>query len=153
MPRDFRVDSRMGAARRGARGTSVHTTFRSASLSEDRSRRFLNWLAPGINNYSAIRAFASVLRPRSHRFPLTTSQHGSPRAMVPIGNFEKVMPLDILPAPLLKALIVRDTETARALGCLELDEEDLALCSFVCCSKYEYGSFLRDTLDLIEKDG
>jgi Na+-transporting NADH:ubiquinone oxidoreductase subunit A len=122
-------------------------------LREDRSRHFLNWLAPGIDNYSAIRAFVSTLRPRRYRFPLTTSQHGSPRAMIPIGNFEKVMPLDILPAPLLKALIVRDTETARALGCLELDEEDLALCSFVCCSKYEYGSFLRDTLDQIEKDG
>ena len=122
-------------------------------LREDQTRRFLNWLAPGIDKYSAIRAFASVLRPRSHRFPLTTSQNGSPRAMIPIGNFENVMPLDILPAPLLKALIVRDTETARALGCLELDEEDLALCSFVCCSKYEYGAFLRDTLDLIEKDG
>ena len=122
-------------------------------LREDRTRRFLNWLAPGINSYSAIRAFASAFRPRSHRFPLTTSQHGSPRAMIPIGNFEKVMPLDILPAPLLKALIVRDTQSARALGCLELEEEDLALCSFVCCSKYEYGSFLRDTLDLIEKDG
>ena len=122
-------------------------------LREDRTRRFLNWLAPGINSYSAIRAFASAFRPRSHQFPLTTSQHGSPRAMIPIGNFEKVMPLDILPAPLLKALIVGDTQSARALGCLELEEEDLALCSFVCCSKYEYGSFLRDTLDLIEKDG
>jgi Na+-transporting NADH:ubiquinone oxidoreductase subunit A len=122
-------------------------------LREDRSRRFLGWLAPGFGNYSAIRAFVSALRPRSHRFPLTTSQHGSPRAMIPIGNFENVMPLDILPAPLLKALIVEDTETARALGCLELDEEDLALCSFVCCSKYEYGAFLRSTLDLIEKDG
>ena len=122
-------------------------------LREDRSRQFLHWLSPGIHKYSAIRVFASALRPRSYRFPLTTSQHGSPRAMIPIGNFEKVMPLDILPAPLLKALIVHDTETARALGCLELDEEDLALCSFVCCSKYEYGAFLRDALDLIEKDG
>lgn len=122
-------------------------------LREDRSRRFLGWLAPGFDNYSAIRAFVSALRPRTHRFPLTTSQHGSPRAMIPIGNFENVMPLDILPAPLLKALIVEDTETARALGCLELDEEDLALCSFVCCSKYEYGAFLRSALDLIEKDG
>lgn len=122
-------------------------------LHEDRSRHFLNWLAPGINKYSSIRAFASALRPRSHQFSLTTSQNGSPRAMIPIGNFEKVMPLDILPAPLLKALIVHDTETARALGCLELDEEDLALCSFVCCSKYEYGSYLRYTLDLIEKNG
>ena len=73
--------------------------------------------------------------------------------MVPIGNFENVMPLDILPAPLLKALIVQDTETARALGCLELEEEDVALCSFVCSSKYEYGSYLRETLNLIEKGG
>ena len=55
--------------------------------------------------------------------------------------------------PRVKALIVRDTDTAKAIGCLELEEEDLALCSFVCCSKYEYGSFLRETLDLIEKNG
>jgi Na+-transporting NADH:ubiquinone oxidoreductase subunit A len=122
-------------------------------LPEDRSRHFLNWLRPGIGSYSAIRAYASSLRSRRHRYPLTTSQHGGPRAMVPIGNFEKVMPLDILPAPLLKALIVQDTETAKALGCLELEEEDLSLCSFVCCSKYEYGQFLRETLDLIEKNG
>ena len=122
-------------------------------LHEDRSRHFLNWLAPGLSKYSALRAFASVLRPRSHQYALTTSQNGSPRAMVPIGNFEKVLPLDILPAPLLKALIVHDTETARALGCLELGEEDLALCSFVCCSKYEYGGYLRDALDLIETNG
>lgn len=122
-------------------------------LREDRSRHFLRWLAPGFDSFSAIRAYASALRPRTHRFPLTTSQHGSPRAMVPIGNFEKVMPLDILPAPLLKALIVQDTEMAQALGCLELDEEDLALCSFVCSSKYEYGLALRETLDLIEKNG
>ena len=122
-------------------------------LAEDRSRHFLRWLAPGTNRYSAIRAFLGALRPRSHRFSLSTSQHGSPRAMIPIGNFEKVMPLDILPAPLLKSLIVHDTESAKALGCLELEEEDLALCSFVCCSKYEYGAFLRENLDLIEKNG
>ena len=122
-------------------------------LHEDQARHFLDWIAPGFGKYSAIRAFAAALRPNSHRFALTTSQQGSPRAMVPIGNFERVMPLDILPAPLLKALIVQDTETAKALGCLELEEEDLALCSFVCCSKYEYGSFLREALDLIEKNG
>jgi Na+-transporting NADH:ubiquinone oxidoreductase subunit A len=122
-------------------------------IHEDRSRHFLDWLAPGFGKFSAIRAFAAALRPRSHRFALSTSQQGSPRAMVPIGNFERVMPLDVLPAPLLKALIVQDTETAKALGCLELEEDDLALCSFVCCSKYEYGSFLRDALNLIEKSG
>jgi Na+-transporting NADH:ubiquinone oxidoreductase subunit A len=122
-------------------------------LHEDTSRHFLDWLAPGFGKFSAIRAFAGSLRPKRHQFALTTSQMGSPRAMVPIGNFEKVMPLDILPVPLLKSLIVRDTESAKALGCLELEEEDLALCSFVCCSKYEYGAFLRETLDMIEKNG
>ncbi len=122
-------------------------------LPEGREREFLGWLAPGVNKYSAINAFAASLLSREKSYPLTTSQHGSPRAMVPIGNFERVMPLDILPAPLLKALLVRDTDTARALGCLELDEEDLALCSFVCCSKYEYGPELRENLDMIERDG
>ncbi len=122
-------------------------------VEEDRTRRFLDWLAPGFGKYSAIPAFAASITPGRRRFALSTSQQGSPRAMVPIGNFEKVMPLDILPTPLLKALIVHDTETAKSLGCLELEEEDLALCSFVCCSKYEYGSFLREALDLIEKNG
>ena len=121
-------------------------------IPEGREREFFGWLAPGFGKYSAINAFASSLLP-GRRFRLTASQHGSPRAMVPIGNFEKVMPLDILPAPLLKALLVRDTDSARELGCLELDEEDLALCSFVCCSKYDYGPALRATLDQIERDG
>ena len=73
--------------------------------------------------------------------------------MVSIGSFEKVMPLDILPTPLLKALLVEDTDRAQELGCLELDEEDLALCSFVCNGKYEYGPFLRMNLDEIEANG
>lgn len=73
--------------------------------------------------------------------------------MVPIGTYEKVVPLDVLPTHLLRALITRDTVTAQELGCLELDEEDLALCTFVCPGKYEYGSILRDNLEMIEKEG
>jgi Na+-transporting NADH:ubiquinone oxidoreductase subunit A len=73
--------------------------------------------------------------------------------MVSTGSFERVMPLDILATPLLKALLVRDTDSAQMLGCLELDEEDLALCSFVCNGKYEYGPHLRMTLDDIEANG
>lgn len=73
--------------------------------------------------------------------------------MVPIGSYEKVMPLDILATQLLRALIVGDTEQAQLLGCLELAEEDLALCTFVCPGKYEYGSILRDNLSAIEIDG
>ena len=86
-------------------------------------------------------------------FRFTTSQNGSPRAMIPIGSYERVMPLDILPTQLLRALIVADTEMAQKLGRFELDEEDLALCTYVCAGKYEYGPILRDNLARIEKEG
>ena len=121
-------------------------------LADGSDREFLSWLRPGVGKYSSLRAYAGHLLNRG-RFPLTTSQNGSPRAMVPIGSFERVMPLDILATPLLKALLVEDTDRAKELGCLELDEEDLALCSFVCNGKYEYGPFLRMNLDEIETNG
>jgi Na+-transporting NADH:ubiquinone oxidoreductase subunit A len=73
--------------------------------------------------------------------------------MVPIGSYERVVPLDVLPTQLLRALLVRDTDSAQLLGCLELDEEDLALCSFVCPSKYDFGPLLRENLEQIERDG
>ena len=73
--------------------------------------------------------------------------------MVPIGSYEQIMPLDILPTQLLRSLIVGDTEEAQKLGALELSEEDLALCTFVCPGKYEYGSILRKNLTTIEKEG
>ena len=82
-----------------------------------------------------------------------TLQNGNVRAMVPLGNYENVMPLDILPTQMLRALIVGDTDSAQALGCLELDEEDLALCSFVCPSKHDFGPVLRIRLEQIEKEG
>ena len=79
--------------------------------------------------------------------------HRGERAMVPIGNYERVMPLDILPTMLLRDLLAGDTDSAQALGCLELDEEDLALCTYVCPGKYEYGPALRSVLTQIEQEG
>ena len=73
--------------------------------------------------------------------------------MVPIGLYERIFPLDILPTFLLRALLVGDLEKAEELGCLELDEEDLALCSFVCPSKYDFGYLLRERLTTIEVEG
>jgi Na+-transporting NADH:ubiquinone oxidoreductase subunit A len=121
-------------------------------LREGREREFLGWMAPGFNKYSASKVFISSLFMK-RRFRLTTSQNGSPRAMVPTGTFERVVPLDILPTQLLRALVVQDTETALGLGCLELDEEDLALCTFVDTGKYDYGTILRDNLRRIRKEG
>ncbi len=121
-------------------------------IAEGSPREFLSWMRPGADKYSTLRAFASSWLRKSD-FPLTSSQNGSPRAMVSTGSFERVMPLDILPTVLLKALLVRDTDAAQQLGCLELDEEDLALCSFVCNGKYNYGPHLRKALDEIEAYG
>ena len=120
-------------------------------LPEGTPREFLSFLRPGIGKFSSTRAFFGKLLGGPYRF--TTSQNGSPRAMVSTGSFEEVMPLDLLPTPLLKALLVRDTDGARDLGCLELDEEDLALCSFVCNGKYNYGRHLRNNLHEIEVNG
>jgi Na+-transporting NADH:ubiquinone oxidoreductase subunit A len=121
-------------------------------LREGREREFLGWLGPGLSKFSASNAFASALFP-NRKLPLTTSQNGSPRALIPVEAYQRVMPLRLLPTLLLRAILVGDTLTARELGCLELDEEDLSLCSFVCPSKYDYGPALRETLNRIEKEG
>lgn len=121
-------------------------------LEEGHDRPFLHYLRPGFDLFSVMRIYVSKLFP-SKIYNFTTTTNGSERAMVPVGSYEKVMPLDILPTQLLRALIVGDTEMAQQLGCLELDEEDLALCTFVCPSKYEYGPILRDNLTLIEREG
>ena len=123
-------------------------------LKEGTEREFMGWLAPGWKKFSQINVMlSSLFRYRREAFDLTTSQNGSPRAMVPTGSFEEVMPLDILPTQLLRSLVVGDTDMAQKLGCLELDEEDLALCSFVCVGKYDYGTVLRKTLNQIEREG
>jgi Na+-transporting NADH:ubiquinone oxidoreductase subunit A len=122
-------------------------------LAEGRRRRFIGWMMPGFDRYSTISAYTGSLRGRSHRFDLDTSTNGGHRAMVPIGMFERVMPLDIMPTFLLRSLLVDDLERAEALGCLELDEEDLALCTFVSPGKEDYGPALRRNLTEIWKEG
>ena len=121
-------------------------------LVEGREREFLGWQKPGVDKFSIKNVFASKLLP-SQLFDFTTSTEGSDRAMVPIGSYEQVMPLDILATLLLRALLVEDTDRAQALGCLELDEEDLGLCTFACPGKYEYGPILRQSLARIEREG
>jgi Na+-transporting NADH:ubiquinone oxidoreductase subunit A len=123
-----------------------------AALPEGGQRIFLGWLSPGFDLYSTVNTFLSRLIP-GKKFRFDTAVHGSDRAMVPIGLYERVVPLDILPTFLLRALLIGDVEQAERLGCLELDEEDLALCTFVCPGKAEYGPLLRRVLTMIEKEG
>lgn len=123
-----------------------------SALREGRKREFLGWLAPGADRFSVKPVFLSRLLP-GRKFSLTTSTQGSPRAIVPIGSYEKVLPMDLQPTFLLRALVMRDVERAELLGCLELVEEDVALCSFVCPGKTDFGVYLRDVLATIEKEG
>ncbi len=120
-------------------------------LLEGDSRDFMGWIAPGSDKFSVLNMFASVFSP-SKKFNFTTTTNGSERAMIPVGQFETLMPLDILPTQLLRALVTGDIVTAMQLGCLELDEEDLSLCTFACPGKYEYGPILRDNLTRIENE-
>jgi len=119
---------------------------------EGREKEFIGYMYPGPNKFSVTRAYMAHFFPKK-LFNMTTTTNGSPRAMVPIGNFERVMPLDILPTMLLRDLVAGDTDSAQQLGALELDEEDLALCTFVCPGKTDYGVYLRDCLTTIEKEG
>ena len=120
-------------------------------LEEGRDRPLLHYLRPGFERFSVMPIYISRFLNKTFNF--TTSTNGSERAMVPIGTYERVMPLDILPTQLLRALIVEDMEVAVNLGALELDEEDLALCSYTCPGKYEYGPILRTNLTRIEQEG
>lgn len=120
-------------------------------LEEGKKREFFGWLTPGSNKHSLLNIYTSSLS-RGKKMNYTTSTNGSARAIVPVGLFETVMPLDILPTQLLRALVVGDIVAAQDLGCLELEEADLALCTYACSGKYEYGPVLRDVLTRIEKE-
>ena len=119
---------------------------------EGREKELFGWVLPGAEKYSLTRTTLGHFL-RRKLFNFSTSTNGGERAMVPIGNYERVMPLDILPTVLLRDLLAGDTDGAQALGCLELDEEDLALCTYVCPGKYEYGPVLREVLTRIEQEG
>ncbi|XOV89391.1 MAG: Na(+)-translocating NADH-quinone reductase subunit A [Pseudomonadota bacterium] len=140
---------------RTARGPSAYLGrhhHQVSVLREGNDRELFGFILPGVKKFSVTRLFAGSWL-GTKEFALTTNTEGSERAMVPIGSYEWVMPLDVLPTQLLRALLVSDVESAIALGCLELDEDDLALCTFVCPGKYEYGPYLREMLTRIEAEG
>jgi len=142
----------LGSVASGVHGYLGRYHTQISLILEGRDKEFVGYMYPGPNKFSVTRAYMSHFFPKK-LFNMTTTSNGSPRDMVPIGNFERVMPLDILPTMLLRDLCAGDTDGAQELGVLELDEEDLALCTFVCPGKTDYGVILRDCLTTIEKEG
>jgi Na+-transporting NADH:ubiquinone oxidoreductase subunit A len=126
-----------------------------SALHEGRQRDLFGWITPQARKYSVWSVVAGHFARAggSSGLPLTTSTNGGERAMVPIGSYERVMPMDVMATHLLRALYTGDAEQAVALGALELDEEDLALATFVCPGKTEWGPLLRRLLERVEKEG
>ena len=115
-------------------------------------REFLGLLKPGNeqSRYSVTNAFISQ---NKSNFNFTTQQSGSLRPMVPINAWENMLPMDIYPNALYRSILAEDFEEMEGLGLLECDEEDFALCSFVCPSKIDVGSVIRHGLNLMKDDG
>ncbi len=122
-------------------------------LTENDRQEVLPWVRHDSNKFSLTGIMMSGFSRTKKLFDFTTHAGGSPRAMMAFGRLDHVMPLDILPILLVRDLVVRDTDEAQLLGALELDEEDLALCTFVCPGKYDFGKELRACLDIIEREG
>ncbi|MEM9248396.1 MAG: Na(+)-translocating NADH-quinone reductase subunit A [Pseudomonadota bacterium] len=120
-------------------------------IEEDRAQIPMGWIRPMPGKFAVQPVLGSAFSQKL--YALTSNLNGGRRAMVPLGTFEQLMPQDFLPTQLLRALLVMDTDTAQALGALELDEEDLGLVGFSCPAKYEYGIALRDCLTKIEREG
>lgn len=120
-------------------------------IEEDKKQNTLGWILPMPSKYAVQPVLGSAFAKKL--YALTSNLNGGRRAMVPTGTFEELMPQDFLPTQLLRALLVKDTDSAQQLGALELDEEDLGLVGFACPAKYEYGLALRECLEKIEKEG
>ena len=112
---------------------------------------FLGWAMPGLKKFSMSKAFASWLTP-GKEYSLDTNYHGAERAFVMTGEYEKVVPMDILPQHLIKAALIQDIDLMENLGIYEVIEEDLALCEFVCTSKFEVQEILRNALNFIKNE-
>ncbi len=112
---------------------------------------FLGWAVPGIDKFSASKTFLSTLFPKKE-YVLNANLHGGERAFVLSGQYEKYVPMDILPVLLLKAIIVNDIDKMEQLGIYEVIEEDFALCEYACVSKIKVQDILRSGINVMIKE-
>lgn len=121
-------------------------------IPEGRQRHFMGWLSPGFKEYSLSNTFFTKVMGRKENI-LNTNFNGGKRAIIEFGNWENVLPMNILPTYLVKSILARDIEEMEKLGIYECDPEDFALCAFACTSKQEVAQIIRKGLDFIEKEG
>ena len=118
-------------------------------IKTDSDREFLGWLRPGIDKYSLTNTFFSKLI-FNRKSKITTKKNGSIRTIIPLGNWDKVMPMNIMIEYLVKNILIKDIDMMEKLGIYECSPEDFALCSFACQSKVEVSHIIEQGLDLVE---
>jgi len=122
------------------------------AIPEGDKPEFLGWLLPGFEKLSLSRSYFSWLRPK-RKYELDTNMHGEERAFVMTGQYDRVLPMNILPVFLLKAILAKDVEKMEELGIYEVAEEDFALCEFICTSKIQVQKIISEGLELIQAEG
>ena len=120
-------------------------------IKEGNQQEFLGWILPGLDKLSASRTFFSWFN-LSKKYNVNSNMNGEERAYVVTGSYEKVLPMDIFPLQLIKSIMIEDIEMMENLGIYEVSPEDFALCEFVCTSKIEVQSIIRNGLDLVRKE-
>jgi Na+-transporting NADH:ubiquinone oxidoreductase subunit A len=120
-------------------------------IPEGNHYEFFGWASPGFNKYSSTRTFFSKLIP-DRKYALHTNLNGGERAFVMTGQYDRVLPMDIFPMHLLKAILAGDIEKIENLGIYEVAEEDFALCEYVCTSKTEVQRIIRDGIEMMIKE-
>lgn len=120
-------------------------------LPEGNHHELVGWALPGFDKYSFSRSFFSWMQPQ-RRYALDTNLHGGRRALVMTGQFEEVLPMDILPMQLIKAIMIEDIDLMEQLGIYEVEPEDFALCEFVDTSKTDIQQLIRQGLEVMRKE-
>ena len=117
----------------------------------DDKREFLGWILPGLKKYSISNTFLSKFN-NNDKASLSTKVNGSIRTIIPMGNWDKVMPMNILTEYLVKNILIGDIEMMEKLGIYECSPEDFSLCAFSCQSKIEVSKIIEEGLDLMESE-
>ena len=120
-------------------------------IKTNNNQQFLGWLMPGLKKYSISNTFLSKII-SNKKSKLDTKLNGSIRSIIPMGIWDKVLPMNIYAEFLIKSIIAKDIDMMEKLGIYESSPEDFALCSFVCQSKVEVSSIIQDGLNLVESE-
>ncbi|MEQ8323527.1 MAG: Na(+)-translocating NADH-quinone reductase subunit A [Vicingaceae bacterium] len=120
-------------------------------IPEGGNDQFMGWLTPGFDKFSLSKTFFSWMMP-GKEYELSTNMNGEERAFVVSGEYEKVIPMDIYPVHLIKAILIEDIELMENLGIYEVAPEDFALAEYACTSKINAQEIIREGLDLVKKE-